>query len=411
MSASHRRSLLLHPSSSPKAKQKNPWNRFYLLEPFSKSQVTDWDPWPVKHFRPNALYRAAEAMIRERNEKNVDNFLNKIVLLPASNSIAVMHGGTATTDLYSIRSPSRLPVRIHLWRTPRGKLMVRKGIHSLTLAQLIKSFEITTPTGSYQFYNFWRSLKMNEKFLNDLEVPDHLKHGFRQRWWSISGFPFFDLPTELREMVLKFAMGNIAEPYARIYRPAGCLPLPSPCTNLLSVNRRLRKEALPIMLSQVTFVFRNHGQIMRFLEQISKPSLYALQSLELRFDHETLLEFFGAQAFRNSPKPGYSSSDYYLKDSLFTDRIKLRHLCIYFPHPRENRYSKRLNGACQKTVCSWVWAAARRCLRDIPDVDFQGCIKDSQKKDWLGILSLERRGILTDPKEIKQWQVQVWSAE
>lgn len=411
MGLPYRRSLSLDPRPPPKPKIKNPWNRFYLLEPTSKSRVTDWDPWPVKHFRPNSLFRAAEVIIKQRNEESVDNFLNKIVLLPACNSIGVIHGGTGNTDLYSIRSPSRLPMRIHLWWTPGGKIMVRKGIRSMTLVQLIQTFEVTTWTGPCQFYDFWRSLKMNEKFLNHLDVPDHLRPEFRQRWWSINGFPFLDLPTELREMVLKYAIGHIAEPYARVYRPAKCLPLRSPCASLLLVNKQLRREALPILLSQVTFVFRKHGQLMRFFEQIPKSSLNALQSLQLYFDHETLLDFFGAQISRSSPKPGYSSSDYYLKDSLFTDRIKLRHICIYFPHPREHQNSKKLKGACQKTVCSWIWAAARRCLREIPHVEFKGCIKNSQKKEWLETLSLEQRGILTDPQEIGQWQTQVWSAE
>lgn len=412
-SSSHRRSLLLDPPYPPRAKKKNPWKRFYLLEPTPRSRVTDWDPWPVKNFRPNALFRVAEGLIRQRNEESVDNFLNRIVLLPASNSVAVMHGGTATTDLYSIRSPNKLPMRIHLWRTPGGKIMVRKGIQSMTLVQLIETFEIDSSSsiGPCRFYDFWRSPEMNEKFLSYLEVPDHLKNGFQQRWWSINGFPFLELPAELREMVLQFAIGHIAEPYARVYRPAKCLPFRSPCANLLLVNKQLRREALPILFSQVTFVFRKHGQLMRFFEQIPKPSLYALQSLELRFDHETLLDFFGAPVFRNSPAAGFSSSDYYLKETLFRDRIKLRHICIYFPHPREHRNSKSLKNACQKTVCSWIWAAARRCLRDIPNVDFKGSIKNSQKKEWLEILSLERQGIFSDQKYIKEWQTQVWNKE
>lgn len=414
-SLSHRRSLLLDPPRPPRVEKMNslpnPWKRFYLLEKSSKSRVTDWDPWPVKYFRPNALFRAAERIIRQRNEESVDKFLNKIVLLPACNSVAAMHGGTASTELYSIRSPSKLPTRIHLWRTRGGEIMIRKGIRSMTLIQLIETFEVATSTGPCPFYDFWRSLKMDEQFLNYLEVPDHLRPEFHKRWWSIHGFPFLELPAELRIMVLKFAIGHIAEPYGHVYRPAKCLPVRSPCANLLLVSRQLRREALPILFSQVTFVFRKHGQLMRFFEQIPKSSLYALQSLELRFDHETLLDFFGAQVFRESPAPGFSSADYYLKETLFRDRIKLRHICIHFPHPREHWKSKNLKKACQKTVCCWTWAAARRYLRDIPNVEFQGFIQTSQKKDWLEILSLERQGIILDQRELKEWQSLEWSKE
>ena len=407
-SLSHRRSLLLDPLQSPRVEKKNPlnsWRRFYLLEESSKSRTTDWDPWPVKYFRPTALFRAAERIIRQRNEESVDKFLNKIVLLPASNSVAAMHGGTASTELYSIRSPSKLPTRIHLWQTHGGEIMVRKGMRTMTLIQLMQTFEVATSTGPCQFYDFWESVKMDENFLDYLEVPDHLRPEFHKRWRSIHGFFFFDLPAELRVMILKFAIGHIAEPYASVYRPARWLPFDSPGTNLLLVNRQLRREALPILFSQVTFFFRKHGQLMRFFEQLPPSSLYALQSIELRFDHDTLLDFFGAQVFPNSPMAGFSSADYYLKETLFRDRIKLRHICIWFPNPRY------LREACQKRVCSWIWAAARRYLRDIPHVEFQGFIKNSQRKDWLEILSLERQGIIPDQSKIKEWQVEEWSQE
>lgn len=397
---------------SPRAKKMsppNPWKRFYLLKESSKSRATEWDPWPVKKFRPTKLFRAADGLIRQRNEESVDKFLNKIVLLPASNSVAFMHGGTDSTELYSIRSPSQLPSRIHLWQTSSGEIMARKGIRTIKLVQLIETFEVTSSTGRCPFYDFWESLQLDEKFLNYLEVPDHLRPEFHKRWWSIHVFPLLELPAELRVMVLKYAIGHIAEPYGHVYRPADSFPLRSPCANLLLVSRQLRREALPILFSQVTFVFRNHGQVMRFFEQIPKSSLYALKSLELCFDHETLLDFFGAQVFPNSPTAGFSSADYYLKETLFRDRIKLRHICIYFPSQTYFWESKNLKKACQRKVCAWIWAAARRYLRDIPNVEFKGFIKHSQKKDWLETLALERQGIIPDPQEIQEWQKGEWS--
>ena len=410
---SYRRSLLLDPPSTPKVKDWSRWEEiFYLLEFSCKSRWATWDPWPVENFRPNTLFRAAEDIIRQRNEASVDNFVNKIVLLPACNNIAGRYGGTADTDLCSIRSPSKLPMRFHLWRTHNGTIMVRKGLQSMKLTKFIETFDVTPSAGSCPFYHFWRSLETDEKYLNELKVPNHLKDAFRQRWRSINVFPFLDLPAELREMVMSFAIGHYAEPSTHVYRPAGCLPGHSGCcANLLLVNKQLRREAMPIFLSQVTFSFRKHGQLMRFLEQTPKSILQRIQSLELCFDHDTLLDFFGAQVFLNSPTPGNSSSDDYVKDSLFTDRLKLRHLCIYFPHPEAHMDSRHLWEACQKTVCLWIWAAARRCLRDIPEVSFQGFIKHSQKKEWLEIHSLERRGVLPDPHEFKRWQTQVWREE
>jgi hypothetical protein len=373
--------------------------QFYLLEETTISRVTDWDPWPVKNFRPNTLFRAAEDIIKQRNEENVDNAVDKIVLLPASSTAAVIRMGTADNDTCSIRSPSRLPMRIHLWQTSTGKIMVRKGIHSIPLVQFIRIFDVVDWSGPCKFYFFWKDLAMNDEVLNALAIPDHLKEAFHQRWWTINGFPFFDLPTELREMVLKLAIGDIAEPYKHF---SGS----SVCKSLLSANRQLRREALPIMMSEISFVVRKPGQLMRFLEEIPKPTINALRSLKLFFDHETLLDIFGAQVPLGSPKLGYS-----LKDALFRDGIKLRRLFIFFPHPVLFRSSRSLRGACQKTVCSWIWAAARPYLRDIPAVEFEGHIKDSQKKEWLEILSLERRGILPDRHEMEEWQLQVWNTK
>lgn len=386
-------------------------NPFYLLGPSPRSRDMNWDPWPVKYFKSSALFKSAQDIIKQRNEQDVDNWIDKISLLPASNSIQGVQGRTSNTELYSIRSPGRLPMRIHIWSTPKGKVMVRKGIHSLSLIEFLKTFEIKTWSGLCKDYDFWKSAQISDEFYRQLEIPSHLREAVWQKWWAVNGFKFLELPAELREMVLRFAIGHLAEPYARVYRPNDCLPLRKTCTNLVLVNKQVREEAMPIMLSQVTFLFRKHGQLLRFFEQIPPSSLFALRSLELNFNHETLLDFFGAQVFRHRPSPGYSTSDYYFKDSHFTTSLRLRHIRIYFPHPREHLNSTKLRCACQRTVCLWVWAAARRCLRNIPRVEFEGCIKDDQKKEWLETLALERQGIVTDPEEIESWQMRVWSAE
>lgn len=413
MAGCHRRSLLIDSGqkTKPKLKGKNPWKSFYLLGPSPRSRDLDWDPWPVKYFKSSALFKSAQMTIKQRNEQDVDNFIDKISLLPASNSVKGVQGRTPSTELYSIRSPSRLPIRIHLWATRNGKIMVQKGIHSVTLLELLETFEPKTWSGPCKNYDFWKSLQISDESFHQLETPSHLREAIYQRWWAVNGFRFLELPAELREMVLRLAIGHLAEPYARVYRPADCLPLRKTCKNLVLVNKQVRKEAMPIMLSQVTYLFRKHGQLLRFFERIPSPSLYALQSLELNFDHETLLDFFGAQVFRHSPIPGFSTSDYYFKDSLFTTSLKLRHIRIYFPHPREHLHSNKLSGACQRVVCLWIWAAARRFLRDVPHVELEGCIKTDQKKEWLETLALERQGILADPEEIKRWQMRVWSAE
>lgn len=393
------------------SKAKNPWENFFLLETNSKSRELDWNPWPVKYFQSSPLFQAAQEIIKQRNEQDVDSFINKVCLLPASNSVKGVHGKTWKTELYSIRSPSRPPTRIHLWVTLSGKIMVIKGTKCLPLVEFLETFEVKVSRGPCKHYEFWKSVQISDELLTQMETPNHLYEPLCQRWWAVNGFQFLQLPFELRNMILSLAIGNIIEPYASVYRPAGRLPLPKTCTNLVLVNKQIRGEAMPIMLSQLTYRFRKHGQLLRFFKQISTPSLYALKSLELNFDHETLLDFFGAQVFRRAPIPGYSTSDYYFKDSHFTTRLRLEHLRICFPHPREHLKCRKLRSSCQRTVCLWIWAAARRCLRDIPNVEFAGCIKTDQKSEWLNTLALERKGILESQEAIMVWQMRVWSAE
>ena len=389
----------------------NPWDWFYLLENQPRRGEAVWDPWPVKRFNANCVFKAAQALVEQRNEENVDNLIDRVVLLPASGSIEGIHGGSAGTDLYSIRSPRKLPVRIHLWMTVQGKVMVRKNSLTSSLRQLLKTFDNSTWDGNFKYYEFWRSISLGQKDLIQLRIPDHLHQAVYERWWTVNVFRFLDLPAELRNMIISFATCKTAEPYAHVYRPKDFHPLPKPNTNLLLVNRQLRHEAMHILLKQVTFTFRKHGQLLRFFEQISKEDRLALQSLELVFDQESLLDFFGAQVFRHSPKPGFSSADFYFKTTLFTERIGLKHLRIYFPHPREKRKCKKLRYLCRRTISLWIWAAARKFLRDIPNVEFTGYIDEDLKKDWLETLALERKGILTDPMEIEVWQRRTWDNE
>lgn len=401
------------PKLSPKPKSKtlrrseNPWDRFYLLE----NSKAAWNPWPVRRFVPTALFMAAQDQVKQRNEENVDNLIDRIVLLPACNSVLDVHAQTSGTELYSIRSPRKLPVRIHLWIAGGGKIMVRKNCSSIPFDVLLKTFDTLTWEGPCKHYKFWRSVTLNQQDLSQLQIPKRLHQDVRDRWRLMNVFRYMELPGELRDMITSYAMGRWTEPYAKTYRPRNHQPPEKPNASLLLINKQLRREATPILMSQVTFLFRHHGQLLRFLGQLSKTSLYALRSLKLLFDHESLLDFFCAQVFPNSPRPGESSSDYYFAETLFTERIPLTHLRIFFPHPVQHLKSKKLRFACQRTVCQWIWAGARRCLRDIPNVIFEGCIKSDQRDEWLAALALERQGILPDPDEIKTWQRQVWDME
>ena len=102
-------------------------NDFYFL---GNTGVV-WDPWPVDNFRgvTDVVFKVAKRVVRHRNYQCIDNVVDRIVLLPASSDPkSKSQGGSCGMWLYSIRSHSILPVRVILWMTPAGKVMVRHGV-------------------------------------------------------------------------------------------------------------------------------------------------------------------------------------------------------------------------------------------------------------------------------------------
>jgi len=182
-------------------------------------------------------------------------------------------------------------------------------------------------------------------------------------------------------------MGRIAEPYESVYQPKDHLPLSKPNMSLSLVNKQLHGEAMKILFSQVTFSFRHHGQLLRFFNRISKASYHEVKSMELKFDHETILDLFGANIKKRNDEND-STAWYYLMDSPHTDPLNLRHIRICFPHPGQHRNCKRLRHVCQRKFCDFALIAMHRYIKRIPHIELEGCIKDNQKANWLDLLTM-----------------------
>lgn len=392
------------PELSRKAtpKLESPYDSFYLLD--IKPDIP-WDPWPVRRQKPTALFLAAQVLIRERNSENIDNFVDRLVLLPASGSIPGIQGGVGGVELVSIRSPRNMPIRIHMWMAAGNgnMVMIKKDGCMMSLSRFLKTFEVASWDGICKHFRFWKSVILDYQVLRDMKAPKRIHQAMFERYWSIHPFRFLDLPPELRIMVLEYAIDCTMKPYFNEYQKTPHLLSTNPNnTRFTLVSRQLKEESAIIMFSQVTFVFHKMRALLRFVKQIPKFYLLAIRSLELNFSHGTLLTLFGAKVFPGSHRPGYGPSDNALG-------FKLKHLRINFPHPREHLSGRRPSHVCQRTICLWIWAGARGNLRAIPHVEFVGCIKDDQKKEWLETLALERKGILPDPEEIKLWQKTVWA--
>lgn len=381
-------------------KLESSYDTFYLLD---IQPDIPWDPWPVRKQKPTALFLAAQVLIRERNSENIDNVVDRVVLLPASGSIPGIQGGKDGVDLFSIRSPRNLPVRIHMWIAAGNMVMIKKDGQVMSLSRFLKTFDTSSSNGTFKHLKFWESVILDYKVLIGIKAPKRFHKAMFERYWSIHPFRFLDLPPELRIMVLEYAIDRKMKPYFNEYEDTP--PLLSTNfnnTRFTLVNRQLKEESAAIMFSKVTFVFHKKPALVRFVRKIPKYYFLAIRSLELNFNHGTLLSLFGAKVFPGSQGPSYNTPANALG-------FKLKHLRINFPHPREHLSDPGFSHACQRTVCLWIWAGARRYLRTIPHVEFVGCIKDDQKKEWLEILALERKGILPDPEEMILWQKTVWA--
>ena len=102
---------------------------FYLIQDksstyFNKDPPILWDPWPVNNFRAgtDVVFSIARSALQQHNRQCIDNWIDRIVLLPASSGPQCRaQGGSYGTWLYSMRSPSTIPVRVVLWMSPAVK--------------------------------------------------------------------------------------------------------------------------------------------------------------------------------------------------------------------------------------------------------------------------------------------------
>jgi len=402
-------------------------NKFYLLRDqrlpsLKKGKLTPWDPWPVDGYwrREEPVFKAAQKLMRDHNHKCIDNYIDRIVVFPASSRQGSRsQGGSHGMWLYSIRSPSTLPVRAVLWLTPASKPMIRHGTESQSLESYISSWASAAatngPDGFCKHYHFWKSIKVTEKWLET--IPKHLHQRVHERWWMVNGFRFLELPSELREMILEFAMGPFAEPFAKEYRK-GPNSLTTPNMSLALVNKQLHREVVPVLCTHTTFRLRSLKHSERFFFQRANPyklnlmtSRRLIRYLELDTDLSSLLRFFGIE-MRNADnriyRYMYSYSPYgsALRWGL-TEKLSIRRIRIRIPHVMEYFGTAALRSICQKVFCSAFWAGAREFLRRIPTVELVGRIDESKRKEWMEELSLERKGILPDPDDFHTWQHQM----
>jgi hypothetical protein len=248
----------------------------------------------------------------------------------------------------------------------------------------------------------WKGVKLTDKWLNSF--PKQLQSLIQKRWFSANGFRFFDLPPELREIILVFALRSTAAPLKRLRRiyANAMAELTVPILNLALVSRRLRGEVIPVVYANTTLFIRTTYQFTDLFRKITtshRDSLVRyLRILQLDMSPRRLLHLLNIGIrIVDAQVTFHYFQDIKKANDLFTlicvkERM-LKKVRIGIPHITMIPIHRAL---CQKAFCSAVWSGIRGFLRNIPCVEFSGYLDESQKQKWLAQLVKDRKDIMQD---------------
>ena len=398
------------------------------------SQDMVYDPWPVTktNGRKDTVLEAARCLVRARNRELVNECGNAFTLLPASRAVSGYQGGSPDRPLYSLRSPKLEPFRVHLWQTPAvrtwnetklswnttpGRIMVRQGLKSEPFTHLLKTLGLTKSEAKVadlcNHFQCWRSLNTRKDWLN--EYPKYLHGVVYQRWWSFNGFRFLELPPELREIILIFAVGPSAVPFARLWPAIRDTQFSTPNMRLSLVNKQLNREVIAVLSAHTTFHFHSLQQLLRVFSRRDGKSRIIfrrpreLRCVELELTPNDLLRLFGVSFVCGVDETRYERSSNFDLGAIFDGdsplchrvRINIRHIFQENPRP--------YHPCCQKVHNTAFWAGARARLRGIAEVELVGHIDETQKKEWMAEHVLERKGIVPEAMDFAGWQRRTWA--
>ena len=399
----------------------------------SQDTVIDLLPVTKTNGRMDTVLRAAQVLVRRRNSELVNECGNAITLLPASDPVSGRQGGSPERPLYSLRTPKIAPFKVHLWQTTPavltwnevkfswnttpGRTMVRQGAESESFTHLLKTLGVSKSEAKEadlcSHFRCWRSLNTHEGWLN--EYPQHLHGVVRQRWWRFNVFRFLDLAPELRAMILMFAVGPFAVPFARLCPVKRDTQFPSPNMRLSLVNKQFNREVIAALLAHTTFHFYSILQLWKVFSQRDGESrvifrrLKELPNVELELSPSDLLRLFGVGfVFGQRDRRYTRSSNFDLGvlfdgDSPSCHRIRINIQYVFQNNPPPD------HTCCQKVHNTAFWAGARARLRNIAVVELVGYIDERQKKELIAEHVLDRKGIVPEATDFAEWQGGIWN--
>lgn len=244
--------------------------------------------------------------------------------------------------------------------------------------------------------------------------------GSRKRW-AVNGFRFLDLPFELRELVLCFAIGPFTTRFAQIQnsdkRPRISI-LNKPNMSLALVSKQLHREFTQTLCAHTTFRLLNVAKTKQFYFNQAVPSEKNLpplsqwiRYLDLHMDAHNLLLCFGLDMIHPHGERLYR----YVRSNhlghsfslTLTAQHSLRRIRIRVPHVMQYFLRKALPTICQSVFCQAFWAGAKEFLRHVSVVEITGHVNKDKKTEWIKELALERNGIVPDPDDLFEWQDEI----
>lgn len=216
-------------------------------------------------------------------------------------------------------------------------------------------------------------------------------------------------------MILTFAMGSVAVPFARLWPAIRSPQIATPNMSLSFVSKQVNREAIAALSAHTTFYFHSVHQLFRVFLQtkwtsraISRP-FKELRSVELDLSPCQLLRLFGVSFVSDVWQMRYERSSAFDVGVIFDGESPLCHrIRIRIQHIYQNNI--RPNHAyCQKVHNLVFWTGARERLRSIAEVELVGHIDETQKKEWLAEHALERKGVLPEAKDLAEWQRGIWT--
>ena len=260
-----------------------------------------------------------------------------------------------------------------------------------------------------------------------VKVPPQIRREALLRWHEANPFPFLNLPLELRELIICFAVDitldstwhNRRLPQERVVhqqintRPSSDPPKlkfkprsPKANAELILVNKQIHIEAMAALSTNTKIAFDDPGRLINFLKhnlQTSKTlsltkKARSMRSIEIMFPHDKdILGLFGVPSRKPRQFEYYTLAGFLLHTHQDTNHFELKGIGIFFPNVNRRQHSCNQDSSHpaqsthQQAFNEDILIGARPLLGKARIIELEGCINASQKEGWVQMIADDRR--------------------